>query len=135
MDARRFVIMGAGEVGRYLAGRFSLQAHDVTLVDLDPAKAVVAEEQLDVQFVLGNGSHIPTLEAARVETCDVFVAASSSDEANLAAARLAKELGAPRTVVRVKTSEDITRYARLYQLAFFDRHFGSIRFEGEIDDG
>ena len=45
---------------------------------------------------------------AGVGGCELFVAASSSDEANLAASLLAKHEGAPRTVVRVATAEDVT---------------------------
>lgn len=118
MDRRRYVVMGAGEVGRYLARTLSADGQDVTLVDSDPAKQASVEDQLDVAFVLGNGSHVSTLEAARVGSCDLFVASSSSDEANLAASLLAKGLGAPRTVVRVQTSEDVTRYGRLYERRF-----------------
>jgi trk system potassium uptake protein TrkA len=110
--------MGAGEVGRYLARSLSADNHTVTLIDSDPKKGQLIEEQLDVGFVLGNGSHIPTLEAAKVDRCDLFVAATSSDEANLAASLLAKSLGAPRTVVRVKTSEDVTRFGRIYERTF-----------------
>lgn len=118
MVPKRFVVMGAGEVGRYLARSLSADGHNVTLIDSDPGMAQVVEEQLDAAFVLGNGTHIPTLEAARVAECDLFVAASSSDEANLAASLLAKRVGAPRTVVRVKSSEGVTRYGRIYETTF-----------------
>jgi trk system potassium uptake protein TrkA len=118
MDAKRFVVMGAGEVGRYLARSLSAEQHDVTLIDSDPAMARIVEDQLDAGFVLGNGTHIPTLEAARVAESDLFVAASSSDEANLAASLLAKHVGARRTVVRVKSSEEVTRYGRIYEATF-----------------
>jgi trk system potassium uptake protein TrkA len=110
--------MGAGEVGRYLARSLSADGHTVVLIDSDPAKRRLVEEQLDVAFVLGNGTHVPTLEAADVARCDLFVSASSSDEANLAASLLAKCVGAPRCVVRVKTSEDVTRYGRIYERTF-----------------
>ena len=110
--------MGAGEVGRYLARSLSLDGHNVTLVDSDSRKRELVEEQLDVGFVLGNGSHVPVLEAAGVPAADLFVAASSSDEANLAASLLAKNIGASRTVVRVRTSEDITRFGPIYERAF-----------------
>jgi len=90
----------------------------VTLIDSDPAKRSLVEEQLDVGFVLGNGAHIPTLEAAEVDQCELFVAASSSDQANLAASLLAKRLGTHRTVVRVSSSEELTRYGRAYEDAF-----------------
>jgi len=115
---KRFVVMGAGEVGIYLARSLSADGHTVTLIDSDPKKGRLVEEQLDVGFVLGNGTHVPTLEAAKVGASDLFVAASSSDEANLAASLLAKSIGAPRTVVRVKTSEDVTRFGRVYERTF-----------------
>ncbi|MFT5695747.1 MAG: trk system potassium uptake protein TrkA, partial [Myxococcota bacterium] len=115
MSPKRFVVMGAGEVGRFLARGLSADGHTVTLIDNDPKIAQLVEEQLDVGFVLGNASQVPTLEAAQVGRCDLFVAASSSDEANLVASLLAKQIGAPRTIVRVKTSEDVTRYGRLYE--------------------
>jgi len=118
MDARRYVVMGAGEVGVHLARSLSVEGHRVSLIDSDPDKRRMVEEQLDVAFVLGNGSHVPTLQAAQVAGCDLFVAASSSDEANLAASLLAKSVGAARTVVRVKTSEDVTRFGRLYERTF-----------------
>jgi trk system potassium uptake protein TrkA len=110
--------MGAGEVGTFLARSLSADGHTVTVIDSDPAKGRVVEEQLDVGFVLGSGSQVPTLEAAEVDRSDLFVAVSSSDEANLAASLLAKGVGAPRTVVRVATSEDVTRYGRLYERTF-----------------
>lgn len=118
MDSKQFVVMGAGEVGLYLARNLSADGHTITLIDSDPKKEELVEEQLDVSFVRGNGSHVPTLEDAGVGRCDLFVAVSSSDEANLAASLLAKRVGAPRTVVRVKTSEDVTRYGRLYERCF-----------------
>ena len=118
MTADRYVVMGAGEVGIHLARTLSGDGHDVTLIDNDPSKRQLVEEQLDVGFVLGNGAQVPTLEAAQVADCALFVAASSSDEANLAASLLAKRVGALRTVVRVATSEDVTKYGRIYESTF-----------------
>jgi len=115
---KRFVLMGAGEVGCHLARTLSGEGHSITLIDSDPVKRQIVEEQLDVKFVLGDGTHIPTLEAANVASCDLFVAASSSDEANLAASLLAKDAGAKRTVVRVATSEDVTTYGSTYERVF-----------------
>lgn len=114
----RFVVMGAGEVGRHLAATLSGDGHLVTLVDSDPALRTLVEERLDVGFVLGNGCHVPVLTRAEVGRCDLFVAASSSDEANLAASALAKRLGAARTVVRVATAEDVTDFGKTYEETF-----------------
>ncbi len=118
MAKRHFAVMGAGEVGCHLARTLSAEGHRVTLIDNNPNKRRLVEDQLDVGFVLGNGSHMPTLEAADVASCELFVAASSQDEANLAASLLAKRVGARKTVVRVSKSEDVTRYSQIYESAF-----------------
>jgi len=118
MPKKTYVVMGAGEVGRHLARSLSANGQRVALIDSNPEKQILVDEALDVAFVLGNGSHVPTLEAAGVSKCELFVATSSSDEANLAASLLAKRLGAKRTVVRVKTSQDVTKYGRLYETTF-----------------
>jgi trk system potassium uptake protein TrkA len=118
MKIKRFTVMGAGEVGLYLARTLSAEGHQVTLIDSDRNKQKLVEEHLDVGFVLGNGAHVPTLEAADVGESELFVATSSSDEANLAASLLAKGLGVARSVVRIATSEDVTKYGRIYESAF-----------------
>lgn len=118
MKNKRFVIMGAGEVGCHLARTLSAQGHRVTVIDSDASKRQIVEEQIDAAFVHGNGANLPTLEAARVNDCELFVATSSSDEANLATSLLAKHLGAPRTVVRVALSEDVTKFGKTYELTF-----------------
>ncbi len=118
MESKRYVVMGAGEIGSYLARSLSADGHSVTVIDRNPEKRRLVEEQLDAAFVAGNGSHVPVLEAAEVDRCALFVAVSSSDEANLAASLLAKSVGAARTVVRVSTSEDVTRYGRVYERGF-----------------
>ncbi len=118
MDKKKYIVMGAGEVGFHLARTLSGGGHTVTLIDSSEAKSLLVEDQLDVRFVLGNGSHLATLEKAEVKNCDLFVAVSSSDEANLAASLLAKQSGAQRTVVRMAAAEDVTRYSRSYERAF-----------------
>lgn len=118
MQPKRYAVMGAGEVGCHLAKTLSSAGHRVTVIDSDPTKRALVEEQLDCAFVRGNGATIPALMAAEVGDCDLFVAASSSDEANLAASLLAKGIGAPRTVVRVASAEGVSRYGRAYERTF-----------------
>ncbi len=118
MERKRYIVMGAGAVGTFLAESLSEEGHSVTLIDLDDHRRGEIEERMDVAFVHGNGSHLPTLRLAGVAGCDLFVAASSSDEANLVAAHLAKREGALRTAVRVTTTEEITQHGRTYEEAF-----------------
>lgn len=116
--SQRFAVMGAGEVGFHLARTLSQEGHSVVVIEISPERRQRIEEDLDVAVVLGNGAHVPVLEAARVESCDLFMAVSSSDEANMAAAVLAKRLGAQRALVRVTVAEDITTHRRLYEEVF-----------------
>ena len=115
---RRFAVMGAGEVGFHLARELSHEGHSVVVIEADPSKRERVEESMDVGVVIGNGAHVPVLEAARVEHCDLFLAVSSSDEANLAASALAKRLGARRSVVRVGIAEDVVQHRRVYESVF-----------------
>jgi trk system potassium uptake protein TrkA len=118
MNSRRFVVMGAGEVGFHLARSLSRDGHRVTVVELDPSRQRRVEEELDVSVVAGNGARPPVLEAAGVDRCELFMAVSSSDEANLTAALLAKSLGAARTVVRVGIADEVIHDRRIYEDLF-----------------
>ena len=115
MNRKHYVVMGAGEVGYHLAQTLSQQGEDVTVIELDPAKQERIDEELDVQVVPGNGAHPPVLEAAGVANCELFMAVSSSDEANLAAAPLAKHSAPRRCVVRVGVAEEVITYRRLLE--------------------
>lgn len=115
---KQFVVMGAGEVGFHLARTLSNQGHAVTVVEVSPQKLERLEEELDVRTVGGNGAHPPILAAAEVSDCDLFMAVSSSDEANLTAAIIAKHLGAARTVVRVGVADEVIADRRLYEELF-----------------
>lgn len=118
MRAKHYVVMGVGEVGLHLARTLSQSGHAVVVIDTDATKRARIEEELDVGVVAGNGAHVPVLQQAKVASCELFVAVSSSDEANLAAAVLARHLGAQRTVVRVGEAEDITTHRRVYEAVF-----------------
>ncbi len=116
--SQRFTVMGAGEVGFYLARELSQEGHKVVVIECDPVQKARVEDALDVSVVLGNGAHVPVLEAAKVQNSDLFMAVSSSDEANLAASVLAKRMGAHRTAVRVGVAEDVTVHRRFYEEVF-----------------
>ncbi|MDX1501558.1 MAG: Trk system potassium transporter TrkA [Thermoanaerobaculia bacterium] len=118
MQNQRFVVMGAGEVGFHLARALSREGHQVTVVENDPDQKQRVDDELDVSSVLGNGAHPPVLERAEVGRCDLFMAVSSNDEANLVGALVAKHLGAARTVVRVGIAEEVIEDRRLYEELF-----------------
>lgn len=118
MQAKKYVVMGAGEVGFHLARSLSRRGHDVTVIEIDPATIARIEDELEVRVVRGNGSRPPVLEQAQAGHCDLFMAVSSSEEANLTAALIAKHSGARRTVVRTSDAQEAIQDRRLFEDLF-----------------
>ncbi len=101
----KIIIVGAGEVGYYLADRLSLEGHDIVVVDSHEDKIKRIERNLNVMAIRGSGASAKVLEKAGIKETDLFVAVTNSDEINLIACLLAREYGVPRKVARVR-SED-----------------------------
>lgn len=99
------IVVGAGEVGTYVADRLSREGHDVAIIDLNPQRLRQIDEDLDVLVVEGSGTHPETLRKARVEDADLVVAVTKDDAVNLLSSQLAKLLGVKRTVVRIEAAE------------------------------
>ena len=99
------VIIGAGEVGWYLAQRLGAEHHDVVVVEQNEVIARALGEELDVQTVVGSGTHPSVLKLARVDRADLVAGVTQDDEVNMIASALAKQLGAKQTVVRLQTDE------------------------------
>jgi len=99
------VIVGAGEVGWYLAERLGAEQHDVVVIEQNEVIARALGDELDVQTVIGSGTHPSVLRAAGVERAELMAGVTQDDEVNLIASVLAKQLGAKQTVVRLQTDE------------------------------
>lgn len=99
------VIVGAGEVGGYLAERLAGEGVDVVVIEKDPHRAAAIGAELDVQVIVGSGTLPSNLAEAGVEHAGLLAAVTQSDEVNLVASMLAKERGVRTTVVRVESDE------------------------------
>ena len=71
------------------------------LIDKDPA-ALKPERVPDAEWLLADSCELSSLEEAKLEKCDVVIAATGDDKVNLVTSLLAKtEFAVPRTVARV----------------------------------
>lgn len=95
------LILGAGEIGFYIAEQVSEDGHHVCVIESNDDVAAEVMEKLDVRVINGNGSSVSVLEEAGVAECDLFLGLSSGDNTNVVAASLAKSLGAKKAVARV----------------------------------
>ena len=102
----RVVIAGAGSVGRSIARELINNGHEVLLVDHNAAE-VQPSRVADASWLLADACEITALHEAGLESCDVVVAATGDDKANLVVSLLAKtEFGVPRTVARVNNPKN-----------------------------
>ncbi len=88
----KIIIVGAGEVGYHIAQKLSEENQEVFLIDKDPEKIRKITENLDVQAILGSGTSPERLRVSGIKEADMLVAATDSDEVNLFACLLAKNL-------------------------------------------
>ena len=97
----RVAIAGAGAVGRSVAAELLDHGHEVLLIDKNP-RAIKAEAVPRAEWLLADACELSSLDEAAIQRCDVVIAATGDDKANLVIALLAKtEFAVPRTVGRV----------------------------------
>ncbi len=99
------MIIGAGKLGHRLAELMDKEDINVTLVDLNEEKLERINNHLDVLTVVGNGLEISTLKELEIETYDLVIATTSSDESNTLICALAKKLKAKKTIARIRNPE------------------------------
>jgi len=97
------ILYGATELGYMLAQRLYLE-HSITLID-NLKKLPDKFNNLDIGFVAGTGADIDALELADVSKCDLFVACSVLDEANIVACWTAKKIVDIETICFIHTME------------------------------
>jgi trk system potassium uptake protein len=97
----RVAIAGAGAVGRSVASELLENGHEVLLIDKDP-RAIRADSVPDAEWLLADACELSSLDEAALQRCDVVIASTGDDKANLVISLLAKtEFAVPRTVGRV----------------------------------
>ena len=97
----RVAIAGAGNVGRSIAVELLENGHEVLLVDKEPHRIAV-DELPRAEWLLADACEISSLDEAGLQRCNVVIAATGDDKANLVVSLLAKtEYGVPRVVARV----------------------------------
>jgi trk system potassium uptake protein TrkA len=89
-------------VGRELATSLADDGHDVTVIDNRPAALSDLGKSFNGATVTGQAYDVGTLRTAGIEVADVFAAVTDSDNANLMAVEIAKEMfGVKRSIARL----------------------------------
>mgnify|MGYP002624635209 CR=1 FL=1 len=111
----KIVIEGAGEIGSHLAKMLRAEANEVSVIDNDARRLETLSAYADVETFKGNPSAISTLRAAGVSRADLFIAVYpfTTQEVNIVAALLAKQLGAKKVIARVNDEDCLAAENRL----------------------
>lgn len=103
-EARRVLILGAGNVGRFLAQQIQLThpSVKVKIIEYNADKAELAAEQLSEAVVLkGDAMDVDLLHEANIRETEAVVAVTNDDEVNILAALLAKREGATKAITLI----------------------------------
>lgn len=101
----KVLIVGIGKLGYKLAESMVKEEIDVTVIDNNQKVLDSVNEHLDVLTVLANGIEISILKELNIETYDLLVASTESDETNTLICSLAKQLGCLKTIARIRNPE------------------------------
>lgn len=110
----KILIIGCGRVGAGLAKTMLDRGHSVTIVDKDPFAFEKLGSKFKGQTIAGIGFDRDVLLKAGIERADGVAAVTASDEANVVAARIARDIfHVPRVVARLYDVRQAEIYKRL----------------------
>ncbi|MDO4297007.1 MAG: Trk system potassium transporter TrkA [Lachnospiraceae bacterium] len=101
----KIIIVGLGKVGQTLAAELSSEDCDITVIDHKESVVEEFASQYDIMGLVGNGASYSTQMEAGVETADLLIAVTGSDELNLLCCLIAKKAGNCHTIARVRNPE------------------------------
>ena len=89
----KIIIVGCSRVGETLAAQLGRENNDVTVIDLSAEKINDITSKYDVMGIVGNGATHTTLVEAGIDTADLLIAVTDSDELNLLCCMIAQKTG------------------------------------------
>ena len=98
----KIIIVGCGKVGETLAEQLNVEGNNITIVDVDANRVHSISAKLDIMGVVGNGAMRSTQKEAGIDSADLLIAVTGSDELNLLCCVLAKKSGNCETIAQVK---------------------------------
>jgi trk system potassium uptake protein len=127
------IIMGYGRIGSQVGKLLTEQQHDVTIIDHDADADGRLGPNFKGRIIRGLGFDHNVLQKAGIEEAEAFVAASHSDNANIVAARIARNIyHVPRVVARLFDPIRAEIYQRLGLRTISPNNWGAERILQEL---
>ncbi|MGX7140355.1 Trk system potassium transporter TrkA [Facklamia languida] len=100
----KVIICGAGQVGSAICEAL-WKTTNIVLIDRDEDKVNELYSTYDIQGIVGSSTSMNILKEAGIETGDIFLAVTNSDETNMISAIIAENCGVPHVYARVRNPE------------------------------
>jgi len=101
----KIIIAGAGDVGFHLAKLLSYESQDTYIIDFDAEKLEYLNSHLDIITKKGDATSIKLLKEIGVDSADLLIAVTDSQNTNFTISVIGKSLGAKKTIARIDNSE------------------------------
>ena len=98
----QIIIVGCGKVGRTLAEQLQEENINITLIDISEERLSELSDEIDAMSIVGNGASLNTLMEAGIESADILIAVTASDELNLLCCLIAQKTSKCQTIARVR---------------------------------
>ena len=98
----QIIVVGCGNVGLTLTEQLSKEGHNITVIEEKSSVVQSVVNNLDVLGIVGNGASYSIMKDAGIETADLMIAVTDSDELNLLCCLIAKKAGNCHTIARVR---------------------------------
>ena len=100
----RIVIIGAGQVGSFLARELS-NDHDVVVIENNKERSDKMRDSLDILSIYGQGDNPEILKQAGLDESDILLAVSGDDRTNILSTLYANNLNLNNIICRVRNSK------------------------------
>lgn len=98
----QILIVGCGNVGLTLIDQLSKEGHNITVIEEKSDVIQNVVNNYDVMGIVGNGASYSIMKDAGIESADLMIAVTNSDELNILSCLFAKKAGNCSTIARVR---------------------------------
>lgn len=101
----KIIIAGAGDVGFHLAKLLSYESQDTYVIDFNEERLNYINNHLDVIAKKGDATSIKLLKSIGIDSADLLIAVTDSQNTNFTISVIGKSLGAKKTIARIDNPE------------------------------
>ena len=99
------IIVGCGKIGSAVLESLTAENHDIVVIDSDQKVISEISNVYDAMYLCGNGVDWETLTEAGASKANLLLAMTGSDECNMLICYMAKKIGVPYTIARIRNPE------------------------------